>query len=228
MGQRTIIIGDIHGCLDEFEELLERVCFKREHDRLILVGDLINKGPNSLGVLKKAHELHCQVILGNHEDNFIRSVRNPSSNSSQSFEKLKREMAQEFEFWFEWMEGLPTFIEDETFLVVHAGLRPNYHPKETDKRILTRIRTWDGLGENLFSEDDPPWFDLYHGDKLVIFGHWASLGPMVRPTVICLDSGCVYGRQLTALILPERDIVQVDAKKVYEKITPLGPRGHPS
>ncbi len=221
MKQRTIIVGDIHGCLDEFEELLKKVCFEQRKDRLILLGDLINKGPNSLGVLKKAHEFRCQVVLGNHEDNFIQSARNPSAYRSQSFEKLKSEMSEEFEFWAKWMEELPKFIEDKTFLVVHAGLRPDYHPKKTDKRILTRIRTWDGVGENLFSEDDPPWFDLYSGNKLVVFGHWASLGLMVRPLAICLDSGCVYGKQLSALLLPERKIIQVDAKKEYEKINPL-------
>ena len=219
MRQRTIIIGDIHGCLDEFERLLQKLAFDKNNDRLILVGDLIHKGPNSLGVLNKVKQLNCQTVLGNHEDNFIRSTRDPSF-ASASFEVLKKEMGREYSDWSQWMEKLPTYIEEDDFLVVHAGLRPGYHPKDTDRRILTRIRTWDGLGEVLFSKHDPPWFDFYDGKKLIIFGHWASLGLMIRPTTICLDSGCVYGKKLSAIILPERTLVQVNAKKVYEKIKP--------
>ena len=217
MEKRTLIVGDIHGCLHEFERLLEKLHFVKKRDRLILVGDLINKGPFSLGVLKKARSLQCEVVLGNHENNFIRFMEG-SSHPSRHFEKLKNEMGDEGEFWREWFGNLPLFIEDKNFFVVHAGIRPDAHPRETNVEILTRIRTWDGRGENLHCSTDPPWFDLYRGEKLVVFGHWASLGLMVRRNAICLDSGCVYGKKLSALVLPERRIVQVNAKRAYEEI----------
>ena len=215
--KRTLIVGDIHGCLQEFEALLEKAHFVLEEDRLILVGDLINKGPDSLGVLRKAHELGCEVVLGNHEWNALKAQKNQSFYSKYT-EKLKGELGQEYGQWIQWFEALPPFIEDKDFMVVHGGLRPGCHPRETSREILTHIRTWDGCGENLNRPENPPWFDLYEGDKLVVFGHWASLGPMVRPKVICLDSGCVYGKKLSALELPGRKIIQVDARRVYEEI----------
>ena len=204
MERRTIVVGDIHGCLEEFDLLLKKLRFCPGGDRLILVGDLINKGPDSLGVLERAKELGCEVVMGNHERNFILRAADPSYPKSGYFNKLKREMGGSFDFWLGWMKALPTYIEEEDFLVVHGGLAPGRHPSETDADILTRIRTWDGTGGRLYDKNDPPWFDLYGGDKLVVFGHWAALGLTVRPNAACLDSGCVYGRQLSALVLPKQ------------------------
>ena len=215
--KRTLIVGDIHGCLREFEALLDKAQFAVGEDRLILVGDLVNKGPDSLGVLRKARELSCEVVLGNHEWNALRAQENPSFPSKYT-EALKAQLGKEYGLWLEWFEHLPPFIEEEDFMVVHAGLRPGLHPSQTGREILTRIRTWDGLGEDLHRPGDPPWFEFYRGEKLVVFGHWASLGLMVRSNAICLDSGCVYGRELSALVLPERSILQVKAERAYEAI----------
>lgn len=222
MERRTIIVGDIHGCLAEFDGLLAKTGFDGGPggggtDRLILVGDLINKGPDSLGVLARARGLGCEVVLGNHEWNFIRSADGVSGTGRASFERLRGEMGASFGSWLGWLRALPTFIEDEDFLVVHAGLAPGRHPRDTEARILTRIRTWDGVGRRLHGKGDPPWFDLYEGEKLVVFGHWAALGLMERPNAVCLDSGCVYGKRLSALVLPGREVVQVEARRTYEK-----------
>ena len=217
---RTIIIGDIHGCLAEFELLLRELHFVQGTDRLILLGDLINKGPDSLGVLEKALELKCEVTLGNHEWGFIENAKNPLRASSY-FSKLKQQMADRFDFWLSWMKDLPTFIEEEDFLVVHGGIVPGEHPKDSCASVLTRIRTWDGKGDVLYSKTDPAWFDLYKEKKLVVFGHWASKGLVERGNVIGLDTGCVYGKKLSALILPEKKIIQIKALKDYEKIVPI-------
>ena len=218
MEKRTIIVGDVHGCLEEFDRLLDKLRFRQGGDRLISVGDLINKGPDSVGVLERARKIGCEVVMGNHERNFVLRATDPHYPKSGYFAKLAQEMGGSFPSWLDWMKSLPTFIEEEDFLVVHAGLEPGVHPSRTGADILTRIRTWDGRGTDLYAQGDPPWFDLYRGEKPVIFGHWAALGLMVRPNAVCLDSGCVYGRQLSALVLPERKIVQVDAGRVYEPV----------
>ncbi|MGE0175256.1 MAG: metallophosphoesterase [Oligoflexales bacterium] len=214
---RTIIVGDVHGCLDELTALLEKVEYKPHVDQLIFVGDLINKGPYSLEVLQFVKPLPAIFIKGNHERAFIKYLKRPRK-VIPAFEELKAKMGAELESWRKWMKAMPLFHETEEYLVVHAGIIPDTPVEEIKAKIITNIRTWDGIGKDLNNPDDPPWFDLYKGQKLVVFGHWATMGLVVRDNVIGLDSGCVYGKELSALVLPERRIVQVKAKQVYKSI----------
>lgn len=213
--ERTIIIGDVHGCKEELEELLNKLDYTAKKDRLIFVGDLINKGPDSLGVLEMVFSLKAEVVLGNHEFGFLRYLED-SSLVFDGFEKLKVQLEKTLNFWKSWFYQLPRFIEDDDFLVVHAGVIPEKLPAQTPTYILTNIRTWDGKGEELNNPENPSWFDLYHNQKLIVFGHWARKGLILRENAIGLDTGCVYGRKLTAVVLPQRMIYQVSAKKVYE------------
>jgi len=102
---------------------------------------------------------------------------------------------------------------------VHAGLAPGLGIAGQDPHILMSIRTWDGKGDRLNSADDPPWYSFYKGQKPVIYGHWAAAGLTVRRHTIGLDSGCVYGNQLTAYVLETGEIIQVQAKKVYAAVS---------
>lgn len=214
---RVVIVGDVHGCLDELRDLLSLVCLDREKDRLIFVGDVINKGPYSYEVLKWiAHDLRAEVVLGNHELKFLKGV-NQDVNLPPLLTKLKHQMEEEkaLEIWMKWMKGCPFFIEDEDFLVVHAGFLPGQKLESTPVHILVGIRTCDEKGEKINSPEASPWHHFYKGKKLVVFGHWAQQGLFIRKRVIGLDSGCVYGKKLSALILPERRILSVPAQKVY-------------
>ncbi len=213
--QRTIVIGDVHGCLEELEELLEQVNYISTKDRLIFVGDLINRGPYSFEVLKKIRSLQAEAVMGNHELGFLQYLSDPALAYGH-FPQLKSQLGDQLDFWSCWLQQLPLFIEEESFIVVHAGLAPNQPPAETPAHILTRIRTWDGVGQNLNNPEDPGWFELYHAPKLVLFGHWAKKGLVFRENAIGLDTGCVYGNKLTAVILPERTICQVSAKQTYQ------------
>ena len=112
----------------------------------------------------------------------------------------------------------PLWIEHDEFLAVHGGVRPDRALEETSVEELVNMRTWDGTGENLQSMQNPPWFEFYKGRKLIVFGHWAALGGVVRKNVIGLDTGCVYGGTLTAVELPERKIVSVRAKRAYRTV----------
>ncbi len=198
---RTLIIGDVHGCLRELELLLEKVGYIHGQDRLIFVGDLINKGPNSLGVLQKVYDLKAECVRGNHEHSFLKSKEN----------SFPRELVA-------WMKTWPYFIEETDFLVIHGGIIPGQKPCESDPSVFTRLRHWNPNTNSPGKGQDPAWFDFYKEKKLVVFGHWASKGLVVKDNVIGIDTGCVYGRQLTCLVLPGKKLVQVDALDCYEDI----------
>ena len=213
-GGQTLIVGDVHGCADEFSRILE-ISGYHKNMRLVLVGDLIHKGPDSLGVLRLTESLGAEAVMGNHELGFLRYLAKGGSFHA-GFEQVRQQLGSECAKWADYLRSLPLFIETEDWMVVHAGLEPGRHPSETSAKILTRIRTWDGKGERLERPGDPPWFDLYRGKQLVVFGHWARRGLVIRPNAIGLDTGCVYGQQLSAVLLPQRKIFQVPAKRVYQ------------
>ena len=212
---RTIIVGDVHGCIDELNELLERLKIRPKTDRVIFIGDLINKGPASYEVYKRFKELQATSILGNHEFRVLRQVKHRAERDAP-YRALKDSFGRKrFKKYLADIQKWPCFIEEDEFLVVHAGIVPDCPPKETDPGILVNIRTWDGVGKDLQNKTNPPWFDGYLGDRLVVFGHWAALGGIVRENVIGLDTGCVYGKELSALVLPDREIISVPAHKIY-------------
>lgn len=191
---RTLIIGDVHGCIRELDLLLAKVGYT-SNDRLIFVGDLINKGPSSLAVLQRVKELGAEVTLGNHELALLLDIERGATP------KFPRE-------YIEWMRSWPAFIDTKDFLIVHGGLVPGEDYSKSDPRDLARIRLWQ----------DRPWFEFYREKKLVVFGHWAAMGLVWRDNAIGLDTGCVYGKQLSCLELPGRKLTQVDAFEQYTEI----------
>ncbi len=214
--KRSIFIGDVHGCLPELEALLTKCQYNQKNDQLYFVGDLINKGPYSREVLEFAWNHRSQVVIGNHELALIRLVETGGNWGGSTLDKVKLALGKDLKFWIQWMKTLPSFIEKDDFILVHGGLIPNKKPKEKDREVLATIRTWDGTGKDLNNETDPAWYELYRKKKLVIFGHWAKNGLIQRANAIGLDTGCCYGRKLSAYILEEQKIVQVDALMAYE------------
>src|SRR5690606_35296703 len=118
---RSIIIGDVHGCYDELLLLLEKVDFNEEKDRLIFVGDLINKGPKSLEVVLFVQKLNAECIKGNHELRFIEYVKK-NENNRPKWDALKIEFGEHLAQHIDWLDKLPMFIDDKDFFIVHAGL----------------------------------------------------------------------------------------------------------
>lgn len=205
--KRTIIVGDVHGCSVELKELLEKVSYQKDEDELYFVGDLINRGPNSKGVYELLKESEAISVLGNHEyallqsENGERPMKDWILQLRTQFGKLYPEFLADLKTW-------PVYLEKKDFILVHAGLVPDVPLHEADPHALTNIRNFE----------QTPWFDFYHDKKLVVFGHWAQLEGIVRDNIIGLDTGCVYGKKLTAVILPERKLITVNAKEVYKKI----------
>lgn len=215
---RILIVGDVHGCYDELILLLDKMDYDPLHDRLIFVGDVINRGPKSFDVLKFISTHQCEVVKGNHEVAFLRYAKNLKSHPNRQFDEILQAMGEEKEQWIKWMDSWPLYLESSDFLVVHGGLCPGQNPQETSSDILTRIRTWDGEGRNMNDLSNLPWDHYYKGKKLVVFGHWSQRGLVVKKNVIGLDSGCVWGGSLSGVVLPEREIFQVPAIKSYQSI----------
>lgn len=211
---RVFIVGDIHGCFDEFMFLLQKVKYHSQHHRLILLGDLINKGPDSFKVLSWVRSKQVETIMGNHELKFIKAIENNLS-LPLVLEQLKKNMGTGLDDWLDWMKQWPLYIEEENFLAIHGGLVPEEHPSESKREYLLNIRYWDGTGQNMKDSTYPAWHDLYNNSKLVVYAHWARQGLKIKDNSIGLDTGCVYGGQLTGLWLPERIVVQVPSQQKF-------------
>ncbi len=213
MRQRIFFVGDVHGCFDELQLLLRKAGYNPLHHRLVLLGDLINKGPDSFKVLSYARaNKQVTSLMGNHEFKFIQALEQ-NLPLSDALQKLKAEMGTKVGEWLSWIKNLPLYIEEEDFIAVHGGLVPGEHPRRSKADFLLNIRYWDGTGRNMKDPSFPPWHTLYTGSKLVVYAHWAAQGLKIKKNSICLDTGCVYGGCLSGLWLPEKTPVQVPSRQ---------------
>ena len=217
MNGRLIAIGDIHGCHEEFAELLDLLAPTRD-DRIVLVGDLVNRGPDSCKVLDLAREHRALALLGNHELRLLKYRRTGDKKyiketDLDTFNKLRPE---------DWafLEAMPlTFEEPELNVVcVHGGFLPGQPWQKQPAEVVTRIQVIDADGQprkRTAAPDAPPWADLWSGPPFVIYGHTS------RPEIYKLkwsagiDTACAMGGSLTAYVLPERRFVQVKARRKY-------------
>jgi diadenosine tetraphosphatase ApaH/serine/threonine PP2A family protein phosphatase len=206
---RTIVIGDVHGCYFELAALLDEIRV-RDTDRLIFVGDLVTKGPANRQVLEFVRQRrNCESVLGNHECLLARIFSEQEAEFELAHLRTLAELGNEAAPYLEWISRLPAYIDLGDFAVVHAGVRPGLPLEKQSIDDLTRLRTLNG------SQPRTPWFERYHEKKTMIFGHTVFDAPLVRENAIGIDTGCVYGGSLTAVVLPERRLVSMPAVKAY-------------
>jgi len=229
---RHIFIGDIQGCLRQFDELIATLGL-RPGDRLYSVGDLVNRGPDSLGVLRRARELDTRVVLGNHDIHLLRIAAGATTPGKD--DRLTAVLdAPDRDVLLAWLGAQPVMRVEDDFVVVHGGLHPAWtdvgavaaelnativdHVRgRRDPRIryATQVRYCDAQGKRPRQDEPPPgppfvpWDQFYHGARTVVFGHWARRGLVVAPRLRGLDTGCVYGGALTAWIAEEDRLVRV-------------------
>lgn len=210
---RTLVIGDIHGCLDELLDLLEQAGPNLTTDRLVLLGDYIDRGPCSYEVVQLLRRLrerhgrdHVVMLRGNHEQMAIDYLehgdhawhRNGSHSTEMSLEANGASLAGLVRFF----KTLPLWHEDEHFIYVHAGLRPGVKPGGQSEDDLLWIR------EDFYRR---PW-DF---GKRVVFGHTpvsyirGGDDPIFWPNMIALDTGCVNGGALSALEIEADRITRI-------------------
>lgn len=218
MSQRTVIIGDVHGCINELNGLLEKLSLG-PRDRLIFAGDLVNKGPATPEVLKRVRGLGAESILGNHEIRLLR-YRNGEDLKLQKIKDLKTAMRLSEADW-RFVEALPLYIElpEYNALVVHGGFLPGIPWRKQGVDIITRVQTIDQENKICKRTNAPNvrfWADSWEGPEFVIYGHTPRREVYRRPHSIGLDTGCVYGGHLSAFSLPDGILTQVKAATAYE------------
>ncbi|MCT4352411.1 polynucleotide kinase-phosphatase [Streptomyces sp. Je 1-79] len=239
------IVGDIHGCHSELETLLGRLGYVDGHHpegrTAVFVGDLVDRGPDSPGVLRRVMSMvaagDALCVPGNHENKLGRWLKGrkvqETHGLAETIEQLGRE-SEEFRAEVgAFIDGLVShYVLDEGKLVVcHAGLPEKYHGR-TSGRVRSHALYGDTTGET----DEfglpvrYPWAEEYRGRATVVYGHTPVPNTSWVNNTICLDTGAVFGGKMTALRWPERELVDVPAEKVwYEPARPLAteaPGGH--
>lgn len=218
-GDRVIFIGDVHGCAEELELLLKTVSYVPS-DRLVLVGDLVAKGPDSRAVVRAVQELGAYAVRGNHDQRVLDYYA--AQQRGEALPEMKPQHAQVMSTLdasdFAFLESLPFWLRVPAYnvLVVHAGVVPGKPMEQQSPRDLVTMRSLkpDGTASSRMS-DGALWASEWHGPEEIVFGHDAIRGLQHHPFAVGLDTGCVYGRELTAYLLPERRLVSVRAKRVY-------------
>lgn len=268
----TYAIGDIQGCYQPLQQLLELIQFNPRQDTLWLAGDLVNRGPGSLEVLRWAyqHRDSLRVVLGNHDLHLLAVDAGHGKHSDE--DTLKPILnAPDKTTLLDWLRQQKLVHREHGWLMVHAGLLPQWSAddaerlsREVEKRLqrddyrdflahmygnkpqrwdeslhgkdrlrlivnaMTRMRlvTRDGDIDLKFKgelENSPPellaWFDAADrrsADTPIVCGHWSALGLKLSENLCALDSGCLWGGDLTALRLEDRQIVQVSCQAAAE------------
>jgi bis(5'-nucleosyl)-tetraphosphatase (symmetrical) len=266
----TYAIGDVQGCFASLEKLLEAIRFDPGTDQLWFVGDLVNRGPDSVSVLRYVKGLGpaAVVVLGNHDLHLLAVWAGavPSRHKDTFHDVLQ---APDRHDLLEWLRSRPLLHQSDELVLLHAGLLPQWtveqasgYAAEVERclqsngyaaflqalyedqstthwvddlegiarlvviaRVLTRLRICSVTGEMKLSfkqaprEAPPgflPWFEVpsrKSAQATVIFGHWAALGLYLTPTIMAMDSGCVWGRQLTAVRLEDRRVYQTSCSR---------------
>ncbi|MFF9160023.1 polynucleotide kinase-phosphatase [Streptomyces longwoodensis] len=231
------IIGDIHGCASELEALLGKLGYvDGVHPggrTAVFVGDLVDRGPDSPGVLRRVMAMvksgNALCVPGNHENKYGRHLKGRKVQHTHGLAETVAQMADESEEFVaevrEFIDSLVShYVLDGGRLVVcHAGLPEKYHG-----RTSGRVRSHALYGETTGKTDEfglpvrYPWAEDYRGRAAVVYGHTPVPEATWLNNTICLDTGAVFGGKLTALRWPERELVDVPAERVwYEPAKPL-------
>jgi bis(5'-nucleosyl)-tetraphosphatase (symmetrical) len=266
-------VGDIQGCYTELQQLLKQIRFDPTHDRLWLVGDLVNRGPDSLQVLRYVRSLgdSAVTVLGNHDLHLLAVASGVDKlHRSDTLDEVLD--APDRDELLHWLRQQRLMYAEGEYVLLHAGLLPQWSVKQAGKlanevekvlrgddyvtffehmygnsptqwdddldgykrlRVIvnafTRLRICTAQGEMEFKfkgevEKMPagymPWFDVpkrKSRDATVIFGHWSALGLKVTPTVVALDTGCLWGGPMTAMRLQDRKLFQVSCNRPVAK-----------
>jgi bis(5'-nucleosyl)-tetraphosphatase (symmetrical) len=259
------LIGDLQGCCDALARLLEKIDFSPSRDRLYLLGDLVNRGPDSLTTLRRLQSLGdaAQCLLGNHDLHLLATaagVRTP--HKGDTLDAILQ--APDREALLEWLRRQRLAMRAQGWLMVHAGVVPQWDAEQTlalaeevhallrgpelagflpqmygnepDRwkeglegaarlrfviNVLTRIRYCNAKGKLDFKTKEGlgtapegylPWFDVPErrtAGHPIAFGHWSTLGLVQRPDLLALDTGCVWGGELTAARVADGQALEI-------------------
>lgn len=233
---RTILIGDIHGCAAEFRSLVGKLDLNTS-DKIVLLGDLIDKGPSPAEVVAFAREIGATTILGNHEEKALRWLKHEAKRKATGKNNPMNVSAEHAEQWsslsaddVSYLESAPWFKDlGNNFLAVHGGLTPGVPLDQQKPNNVLRLRyvTAEGKFAGLDANLNKPagvdeWQARYDGPNSLVVGH--AVHSLDQPRIDTfedgreiwnIDTGCVHGGHLTALVLETKEVIQVKAAQVY-------------
>lgn len=225
---RTIIIGDVHGCIDELRMLVRKTRYEQGVDRLVFLGDLLDRGPDPVGCVQAAMTLGAEMVMGNHEEKALRwraheatrlATGKPNPMKAPPPERAA-EWAALSEVELAWLRACPVTLPlGHNWVAVHAGLLPGIPVAMQPPDVVLRCRWVDVhgrfVGLQKGSLDKPAWAydwnERWDGTENVVYGHAVHSfhGPNVRhrgphgATTVGLDTGCVFGGHLSAMVLDD-------------------------
>jgi len=247
------VVADAHGCLGEFGALLELLGWRPQEDEgpwtppagrhLVVAGDLVDRGPQIVALLRAVMKMveagTASVTVGNHDDKLLRALRGHPVKVTHGLDASLSQLGEEREAFRElvrdFLAALPSHVvlDEGRLVVAHAGLPERLHGSDGN-----RARDFAMYGETARGTDEwglpirLDWTASYQGAAHVVYGHTPVLEPIWRNRTIDIDTGCVFGHRLTALRYPERELVSVPARRIYqEKGGPFrvgGPGGPPA
>jgi hypothetical protein len=216
MSSRTIVIGDLHGCYDEARALLDKLAVSAS-DRVIFAGDLVDRGPKRRECVELAMKYEC--VLGNHEESHLQQRKRKDADLHPDHLESRKVLADEH---YEWFRKLPKVIHLPEFgaAVVHAGAMPGVPLAQQDAYHLLHVQCVRPPERKSYWPSKAPadfrfWTQLWRGPERLIFGHTVVDQPLVTEHAVGIDTGCVYGRALTAVVLPDWELVSVPARQTY-------------
>jgi len=273
---KTYAIGDVQGCRERLSLLMQRINAAEPGAECMLLGDLVNRGPESLGTLRELRRMRnpMDTVLGNHDLHLL-AVAHGIRRPGRSDTILPILEAPDRDELLDWLRHRPLARHVGNHLFVHAGVLPQWTLEQTmalaaevenvlrgpdwvdflremygnqpdrwddgltgaDRlrcivNALTRMRylTPDGAMVHDTPEDAleapaglVPWFDVpgrRTENVTVVFGHWSLRGLVLRPNLVGLDTGCVWGGKLTAVGLHDRSVIQVDCPQYQSPLRP--------
>ncbi len=238
---RTIIVGDVHGCIDEFRELLRLVEYRRGRDRLVQLGDLIDRGPDPVGCVRFAREQGVEALLGNHEEKALRWLRHEAQRGAlrNPMRSPPPERIAEWQALSEddvrWLRDAPLMLrlgERGDWLAVHGGLLPGIPLAAQPPDVVVRCRYVDAEGRHASLEPGNfgapagavPWMQRWDGAVNVVYGHAVDSLRFATITdrpggirCVGLDTGCVYGGHLSAMTLPGAITIVKAAREYFPR-----------
>lgn len=218
MSGRIIAIGDVHGCHEELDRLLRMLSPTRD-DTVVMLGDVVNRGPDSHETVRLCREVNAILLMGNHERRFLRSRMGKRWRSLNAVD-MEAFRSLDDEDWA-YLDGARKYfyLPKEDTVFVHGGFMPGVPWQMQGKNIITQIQVIDPEGCPKKRSDAPPgcphWSDLWMGSPFVVYGHTPWHEVHRTQWTLGLDTGCVYGGALSALILPDKSIIQIKAARAY-------------
>jgi predicted phosphodiesterase len=228
MKNRIAIIGDIHGCIDELKELLELID-NEGVPTIYHLGDLVDRGPDSGAVVSLLRRRGIFGVMGNHESKLLALLQRGPASQIRDEDKRRSALSISADSAnLEYLKSLPRLhyigeVLERPVVLVHAGLWPGLPLyRQPFSVMMAQLIKADTPGEVAWLTDENarkkgllPWWELWDGEEIAVFGHTVFHEPQLMNRTIGLDTGCVFGGRLTALILPDFRFLSVKAKARY-------------